>query len=226
MARHELANIAEQRMLAAGITERQRFRQRIFFQHRRNSRMLQQRLDFRRKCEEPPVPVIVKRFDAHPVPRAEKLLLLGVPDAECEHSPKEVQAIRAVLFVGMQDGLGIGTSLVAMPGLFERGPQGRMVVNLAIERDPESAGFVGLCPIIHGLVAALDVDDAQPPLAQMRPGIVIEAKIVGAAMADRFRHSPQNPDAAVGRGYIHKSSDPAHNKECGIARFALALRER
>jgi hypothetical protein len=42
-------------------------------------------------------------------------------------------------------------------------------------------------------------------------------------MADCIRHSPQNPDATVARGYIHKSSDPAHNKECGMARPALTI---
>ena len=101
-----------------------------------------------------------------------------------------------------------------MPGLFERGPQRRVVVDLAVEGDPESAGFVA-----HRLMAALDIDDAQPPLAEMRPGIVIEAKIVGAAMADRLGHAPQDPDAAGGGPDIHKSGNPAHDQECGIARL-------
>ena len=62
-----------------------------------------------------------------------------------------------MLFVGVEDGLGVGTGPVAMPGLLERRPQLGVVVNLAVEGDPKRAGFV-----TDGLVAALDVDDAQP----------------------------------------------------------------
>ena len=96
--------------------------------------------------------------------------------------------------------------LVAMPGPFQRRPQRRVVVNLAVECDPQRAGFVA-----HRLMAALDIDDAQPPLAQMRPGIVIEAKIVGAAMANRIGHAPQYPDGAIGGRYSDKPGNPTHD---------------
>ena len=106
--------------------------------------MLQQRLDLGCEREQPAVPVIVEGLDAQPVARAEQPLPLGVPDCECEHTPQQPQAIRTVLFVGVEDGLGVGTRLVAMAGPFERRTQRRMVVDLAVEGDPERAGFVGL----------------------------------------------------------------------------------
>ncbi len=55
-----------------------------------------------------------------------------------------------MLFIGVQDGLGIGSRVVAMPGLFQRRPQRRMVVDFAVEGDPQRTGFVA-----HRLVAAL-----------------------------------------------------------------------
>ena len=107
----------------------------------------------------------------------------------------------------MQDGLGVGARPVAVPGPFERRAQRGVVVDLAVEDDPERAGLVG-----HRLVAALDVDDAQTPMAQMSPGVVIEAEIVRAAMADRVGHSPQGrsgPSLVLGR-HRYKSGNPAH----------------
>jgi hypothetical protein len=59
-------------------------------------------------------------------------------------------------------------------------------------------------------MAALDIDDAQAPVAEMRPGIVIKPKIVWAAMADYLGHASQGPVAAAGRPNIHKSGNPAH----------------
>ena len=110
-----------------------------------------------------------------------------------------------MLFIGVQDGLGIGMRAVAMPGLFQRRPQRQMVVDFTVEGDPERTGFVA-----HRLVAASDIDDAQPPLAKMRPGVVIKAKIVQAAMANGLGHAPQDPNATIGGLGRYKSGNPAH----------------
>ena len=40
-------------------------------------------------------------------------------------------------------------------------------------------------------MAALDVDDAEPPVGQVSPRVVIEAEIIRAAMANRIGHAPQ-----------------------------------
>ena len=98
-----------------------------------------------------------------------------------------------------------------MSGFFQRRPQLRVVVDFAVKCDPQRTGFIA-----HRLVAALDVNDAQPPLAEMRPLIVIKAEIIGASMADRLGHSAQDTNAAVGRLYSYKSSNAAHDKEWGI----------
>jgi len=73
-----------------------------------------------------------------------------------------------------------------MTGTFQRPTQRGVVVDLAVKGDPPRAGLVR-----HRLVAALDIDDAEPPLGQMCPGVVIEAEVVRAAVSDRLRHAPQ-----------------------------------
>ena len=52
---------------------------------------------------------------------------------------------------------------------------------------------------------------AQPPMAQMRPRIVIEAEIVRAAVADCVGHAPQGPDGPSLRRSGYKSGNPAHD---------------
>src|SRR5580698_9569953 len=222
MPRQQLANVVEQCFIAARIAEREHIRQHVFCERGGNRGVLQQRLDLGCEGEQAPIPVIVERLNPQPVPCTEQLLPSGIPDGECKHAPQQRQAVRAVFFVGVEDGLGVGMRLIAMPGLFERRPESGMVVDLAIESDPEGAGFAGLGVIIHGLVAALKVDDAQAPLAQMCPGVVVKAEIVGSAMAYRICHAPQDSNRAVGGRYSDKSGNPAHDKECEMARIALS----
>jgi hypothetical protein len=91
-----------------------------------------------------------------------------------------------VLLERVQDGFGVGARLIAVPGLLECWTERGLIIYLAVKGDPERAGLVR-----HRLVAALDVDDAEAPLGEVRPRVVIKTKVVGAAMSDRIGHSRQ-----------------------------------
>ena len=52
MARHQLADVAEQRAIFANITEGQQLGEQLFFECSRNRRMFQQSLDFRGEGEQ------------------------------------------------------------------------------------------------------------------------------------------------------------------------------
>jgi hypothetical protein len=140
---HELANITEQRAIAARISESQNFRERRFVERRGNGGMLEQRLDFRSEGEQAPVPVIIERLDAQAIARAEQSAPAAVPDGEGEHASELVEAAGAALLVGVQDGLGVGARAVAMARPFERRAQIGMVVDFAVIDDPQVFGFVG-----------------------------------------------------------------------------------
>src|ERR1700720_5042993 len=126
--------------------------------------MLQQGFNFGGKSEQPAVPIVIERLDTQTIARAKKTALLAVPDREREHAPKKLQAVRSVLFIGVQDRLSVGARGVAMARLLQRRPHLGVIEDLTVVRQPKRAGFIG-----HWLGAAGNIDDAEPSMAPMRP---------------------------------------------------------
>jgi hypothetical protein len=93
-----------------------------------------------------------------------------------------------------------------MAGAFQIGPDFRVVENLAIVNNPMGAVLVG-----HRLMAAGDVDNAQPPVSETGMGILIEAGVIGTPMGKGGSHSPQNGLGAPSQGQAHKTGYPAHS---------------
>jgi protein-tyrosine phosphatase len=85
----------------------------------------------------------------------------------------------------MHQDLGVGAAREPVAPLAEAVLEGGMVVDLAVEDRPNGPVFVA-----QGLVAALDVDDAQPARAQGHVGSVIdeEALVIGSAVHERGVH--------------------------------------
>ena len=98
-----------------------------------------------------------------------------------------VDARVAPLFVGVNDGLGVGARAVAMAGGFELRPDVGVVVDLAVEDDPDRAVLVR-----HRLMAGRQIDDAQPPVAERRPIVDEFTGVVWPAMRDDVAH-PRHP---------------------------------
>ncbi len=92
-----------------------------------------------------------------------------------------------------------------MARLFQRGAKVRVIENFTVVCDPQVAVFVG-----HRLVAACDIDDAKPALADVRERVVIVAEIVRAAMPDCIGHAGKQGLTAVGRRGGDKPCDPTH----------------
>ena len=65
-----------------------------------------------------------------------------------------------------------------------------VVVDLAVEDDPDRAILVR-----HGLLAAVEVDDAQPAHAEPHAVAEVDALLVGSSMGHRPAHGPQSPSA-------------------------------
>jgi hypothetical protein len=86
--------------------------------------------------------------------------------------------------------------------------QRSMVVNFAVENDPESAIFVA-----DGLMTSDEVDDAQPAHAKSNTALLVYAFVIRAAMYHCPAHLTQNSgiDLAILRK-PHHSSDSAHDK--------------
>jgi hypothetical protein len=83
-----------------------------------------------------------------------------------------------------------------------------MVVDLAVEDSPHRAVLVA-----HRLMAALDVDDAQPPSPERdAAGIDVESIVIGPAVGHARGHAPRSVATRVGGG----STDPAHGRSAHL----------
>ena len=94
------------------------------------------------------------------------------------------------------------------PGL-EITAQLRVVENLPVVDYPEVAGFVA-----DGLLAATQVDDAEPGAPQADVIIEIEAKFVRSAMADLPQHAAQQRFLGWRRCHqVQDSRNAAHGRD-------------
>ena len=76
-----------------------------------------------------------------------------------------------------------------MAGASSSGPDVGVVVDLAVEDDPDRAVFVR-----QRLMAGRQIDDAQPAVAERRPIVEELTRIVRAAMRDDVAHPRQARD--------------------------------
>ncbi len=79
-----------------------------------NFRVFDQGLDLGSKADECIVLVIVERLDPEVIASENQTLLLFVPDAKSEHATEFADEVQPVLFVGVDDHLGVGIRLEAM----------------------------------------------------------------------------------------------------------------
>ncbi len=98
-----------------------------------------------------------------------------------------LHAIAAIFLIQVDDGFSVAAGAVVMSLGLQRGAQLRMVVDFAIENDPDVMIFVG-----QRLVSALDVDDAKPPHGQTDILFDEEALVVRPAMHDAAVHARQH----------------------------------
>src|SRR5947209_2629316 len=132
--------------------------------------MAQKSLNFGCEGKKPSSREIVQRLDTEPVARAEQPSSPRVPDRECKHPAEVFHAIRAVLFVRVNDCLGVAPSRVTMSCFLEFRTKRGMVENLAVVGDPDRARFVR-----HRLVAAGNVDNAESPMSEVRDSVLVNA---------------------------------------------------
>ena len=99
--------------------------------------ILQECLDLRGKGETPIVDTVVQRFDADAVSNQPELAISNVPEGDCEHAPKPLDAVDSPLLKRMDDYLRVTVvCLEAVVKAFQFRSKFCMIVNLAIEHDP------------------------------------------------------------------------------------------
>src|SRR4029450_11434959 len=119
-----------------------------------------------------PVDRIEQRLFAEAVARDEQPAAGSIPDREDIHALESVDEVDPVLLVQVDENFGVRSRGERVPGGQQPAPQGREVVDLAVQHRPDGAVFVR-----EWLVTALNVDDAEAAGAESEvgPSIYVEA---------------------------------------------------
>ena len=147
--------------------------------------MGEQRLELRSEYE---VPIgkqrVVQRLHAEPVAGQKQRFPGPIPESECEHAAKSIDACLAPRLPRVDDDLGVALGAEHVPEGQQLGYELLIVVNLAVEDDNDAAVFV-----VERLLSGRHVDDRQPAMAQTDARLDVIATLVRAAMMLRFVHS-------------------------------------
>src|SRR6185437_8523110 len=184
VAREQLADSLEERLLAGHEPGGEELGQHLGIERGRDAPGREDRLDLGGEQQLVARPRPVQRLDAEAVARQEEPPLAAVPDREREHPLEALDAALALLLVEVEDGLGVGAAAVAVAALLELRAQRRVVVDLAVVDEPDA-----LVLVRHRLRAARQVDDREPPVAEANRAVEPQPLAVGAAMAQRLAHA-------------------------------------
>src|SRR5215469_1949953 len=148
--------------------------------------MLEQNLNFRTEKEFLCGFGVVQRLNAQPIARDEQGLTPAIPNGKGEHATQALDALFSILLIKVKDGFGVAFGAVGVAGGDELLAQRGMVVDFAIEHDPERVVF-----ITERLMASREIDDAQAPHANPGTAFRVDAFIVRAAMRHYGAHAAQ-----------------------------------
>src|SRR5262249_26303794 len=95
-----------------------------------------------------------------------------------------LNAIRPVFLICMHDDFSVGFCAESVAARSQSIAQTLIVVNLAVENDPDRAVLIG-----KRLSAAAEVDDTEPSMPKTSGALRINSESVRSAMADDGGHS-------------------------------------
>ena len=149
---------------------------------------------------------VVERLDAEPVTDEHEGLSRLVPQRDGEHPPEVMDEVRTVLLVEMNDRFRIGIGGETVPASLQIRSELPIIVDLAVEYDPDRPVLVR-----QRLMAAGDVDDAEPAHPEAHGAVHIDAFVVGTPVNDGLTHRPDDSrlDLLV-PVVIELSGDAAH----------------
>ncbi len=167
----------------------------------------QHRLELRREQHLAAVVAPVQRLDADAVARQVHRVFAGVVDGDGEHAVEAPQEGDALALVQAQEHLGVRGRAQRDALRAQLGGQFHVVEDLAVlhQRDAAVVGH-------QGLVAARQVDDGKPPVAQRHaaPGRLPHAFVIGATVPERTCHAGNLLRRQLAAVTAPVAEDPAH----------------
>ena len=188
VARRQLADLAEDRARAVDGVEGEERLERVEVELAREAGQPPQRLELGGEGELARDVAVVQRLDPEAVAREHEPPARAVPHRDGEHPAQALGEARAVLLVEVDEHLGVGVRRAEhVARALELGAQLGVVVDLAVLDDDDA-------PVLarDRLVAALEVDDRQPPRGE--PGLAVDdlAAAVGPAVHERRAHRAEH----------------------------------
>ena len=174
-----------------------------------------ERLDAGGETERLAVVGVIERLDAERVAGQEQRALGVVPDREGEHAAQPASHRRAFAVIELKDDFGVGLGREARAFLDQLGAERFVIVDLAVEGDPQRHVGAGLGREGHGLGGfGAKINNGEAAMTKPDPPVVgdPQAGPVGTA----FRHGVADPlelgriDRTGSRPVGEDRRDPAH----------------
>ena len=106
-------------------------------------------------------------------------------DGEAKHATQLLDAFRTFFLIQVDDGFGVAIGAEAVPLGYEVAPQFLIVVNLAVEDDPNGAILIR-----NRLVTSVQIDDAEAAHPDGASALDPDTFIVWTAMNNGVTHRP------------------------------------
>jgi hypothetical protein len=167
-------------------------------------------LHLAREEQRPAVVAEVERPYPESIAREDELFRLGIPE---RHRPLSVHALErrvAPLLVGVHDDLGVALGAKHVPVREELRAELHIVEDLAVERDPERAGFVR-----ERLLPGRKVHDREARVREPCAAVTVESPFVRAAMVQGARHAQKG--APFRRRCRAGTKDPGDAAHCRVS---------
>ena len=126
---------------------------------------------------------VVEGFDPETVAGEHQRAGRRVPDREGEHALQVIKRSEATVLVPVYDHFGIRACRERMAARGEVCPELAVVVDLAVEDDPDAPPFAR-----HRLVAGREIDDLEPSHGESRGPLDEDAFVVGPAVGKPLVH--------------------------------------
>jgi len=170
-------------------------RERRGFQSTRHAPITEQRFYLRGEYHAPALQRVEHGPDPGPVTRQNQTPATLIPQSDRELSVEVLHELESVLLIEMNDDFSIRVRVEAVSTALEFRAQLDIVEDLAVENDPDRAVF-----IVDRLVAAFEIDDAEPSVREAHLPILVEPKSVGPTVMQALDHLPEFP--ALRRGAL------------------------
>src|SRR5262245_59216820 len=179
----ELGNAADDALIRWGGHERKQVADGFPAERSIGTVIVKQRLQLRGEDELAVPRCVVQRLDAEAIACEQYPTLPAVPDGEGEHAPQMLHAPGAEILVKVHDGFGVTRRPQLVASGFEQIAQLLVVVDLAVEHDPNGSVFVR-----NRLVAVVQIDDAEAPHAEGNAVGQVDAFVVWSAVDHGVAH--------------------------------------